>query len=377
MQQWMTWLHNVLSVCNGIVQRCHHTRHGVYQAEDNNRVALLVWENIILYLDSLEEPISGLEWTITVYDTINTTYIKYHSNINYVTSIDVSDLFLTNTVVMGCSGPFDQPPNSDPGGHRRAQLTFQSPAQVQHVTTTTAPTDQSAPSALEQFQSTILNQMMEMQKEIKSLRVSVETRDDIIQELRKEISSTKVTSATPVPSLPVAYPSAKIDSYSKQIDQDYMLRAFSTRDTPAMYPVETQAAIPMDTSFSTAAVLLPSRVHHGRRVQTTLIDTATMNNKRHHFPSKMAKYFTEAGDYPPALASFEEEYFNDAIIHHCCSGDTVTTLPPLTEELLTHLRNFQATSLVQGHNPVYVAPSMMLELIVISPRESTDTLLNE
>jgi len=90
-----------------------------------------------------------------------------------------------------------------------------------------------------------------------------------------------------------------------------------------------------------------------------------MNNKRQHFPIKMAKYFTEAGDYPPALASFEEEYLNDAIIHHCCAGDTVTTLPPLTEELLTHLRNFQATSLVKGHNPVYVAPSMMLELMCI------------
>jgi len=255
MKQWMTWLYNVLSVCNGIVQRCHHTRHGVYQAEDNNRVALLVWKNIILYLDSLEEPISGLEWITTIYDTINITYIKYHSNINYVTSIDVSDLFLTNTVLMGYSESFDQPPNSDPGGHRRAQLTFQSPAQVQHVTTTTVPTDQSAPSALEQFQSTILNQMMEMQKEIKSLRVSVETRDDIIQELRKEISSTKLTSATPVPSVklivtyPVAYPSAKVDSYSKQLDQDYMLRAFSTRDTPAIYPIEIQAAIPMDTFF--------------------------------------------------------------------------------------------------------------------------------
>ena len=89
-----------------------------YQVQDRNRVTLLAWKVVLAQFNAIDGPLPP-SWNHELRYHIRMTYIKYHSNINYHTTVPVNNLFIPGFAMVLFTGDFEEPPDSS---HIRPRL---------------------------------------------------------------------------------------------------------------------------------------------------------------------------------------------------------------------------------------------------------------
>lgn len=152
----MQWSVSILSMVVLILSQYFSMSISSYQAEDKNRVTLLVWEVVLSKFDART-------WTTTLRQDIRFAYMQYHSNLNYVVDIKVEALHITDTTMLRITGPFDDPPDSPrirsrfapPSSSHQSASSTTTLSQQRHMTSSnsiaqtssTAPTSSLSPAA--------------------------------------------------------------------------------------------------------------------------------------------------------------------------------------------------------------------------------------
>ena len=202
--------------------------------------------------------------------------------------------------------------------------------------------------------SDIEQRLLDAEEEIRQLRAAA------IQ------NSIPTTASTMMDAIPIAYPADKLTTFDQNLKNDSQLQAFvSSQSSYVSYPVEPAVASVVPTSSNPIAtvsqqVTVPIPTAR-QRVQPVLINVNSADKKR-HFPAKVHSYFVN-DDYAPDMPQYERDFLNDCIIHHCCQGDKVIKIPPISEAALIGFKDYQSTNLIHHLDQSYIASSFMLEIL--------------
>jgi len=235
-------------------------------------------------------------------------------------------------------------------------------------------------------QQQLTGQLVLMQAELSQLRVTVRDKDNALKAKDAEIDRLVRTSVSAVPMEPapmlvsaVPMHSDSADKFAKSQEIEMGIRMLNEARAvhhtyPAMHvttlhphqvghqevPRGGQDPIP-PTPSTTVGVT-------SKRTQPTLVTTT--GDLRPHFPVAVHSYFTVDGEYDPEWQLFITTYLDQFIYRKCFNGSRITTMPDISDTLITQFKQWQRERLVLCSSNMrisfpYVLPDIIMELYCI------------
>jgi hypothetical protein len=305
-KRWVTWAVTVMQVVEELLEAMKTNVLVDYMVEDCNRVALLVWEEALIFMDAIDG--LSLPDTALLSSNLAYVYIRYHTTLSYPSAVSIDELFATTLEWSEDDNDNEfvriatlLPTSIIAMSQSQSQSQFQpqpQPIQPQLQSQSHSQPQPDSQHIMVVAMQKLTEQMQTMQEEMKQMNVSLVAKDEEIARLS-------------IPPMPVQAEAEYVDRSSKVADQ--FAQSLKTDSqvsllndvTHITYPVLLSSAVPAQASLVSTRRITPTHV------------SIAQKDLREYFPPAVHAYFTSDGRHDLTWPEFVTNFINMFIYKKC------------------------------------------------------------